>query len=288
MLSFISLLRPKHWIKNTFVFLPLFFAGEIFSHSKFYDCLAGLIIFSLSASSIYALNDIFDVEEDRLHPDKKKRPIASGKISIKSAVFIAVTLFIISLGSAYYLDFTFFICIVIYLGLNLAYSFGLKNIAILDLFIVAFGFLLRVIAGGEISEVPVSHWLMIMVLLLSLFLVLAKRRDDLTLVENGSKNIRKASLGYNLEFTNACLTLLSSVMIVSYIMYTVSDDVQARYNSQYLFLTCIFVIAGLMRYLQITMVEKKSGSPVKILYKDVFIFVVLLAWVLSFYILLYV
>lgn len=288
MLSFINLLRPKHWIKNTFVFLPIFFAGEIFSNTKFYDCLAGLIIFSLSASSIYALNDIFDVEEDRSHPEKKKRPIASGKISIKSAVFIAITLFIISIGSAYYLDFTFFICIVIYLVLNLGYSLGLKNIAILDLFIVAFGFLLRVIAGGEISEVPVSHWLMIMVLLLSLFLVLAKRRDDLILVEKGNKSIRKASSGYNIDFTNACLTLLSSVMIVSYIMYTVSEEVQARYNSQYLFLTCVFVIAGLMRYLQITMVEKKSGSPIKILYKDVFIFVVLLAWVLSFYILLYV
>jgi 4-hydroxybenzoate polyprenyltransferase len=288
MLSFIHLLRPKHWIKNTFIFLPIFFAGEIFSKTKFYDCLAGLIIFSLSASSIYALNDIFDVEEDRSHPEKKKRPIASGKISIKSALFIAITLFIISLGSAYYLDFTFFICIVIYLVLNLGYSFGLKNIAILDLFIVAFGFLLRVIAGGELTAVPVSHWLMIMVLLLSLFLVLAKRRDDLILVENGGRTIREASSGYNLDFINACLSLLSAVMTVSYIMYTVSDEVQSRYDSKYLFLTCIFVVAGLMRYLQITIVEKKSGSPVKILYKDIFILVVLSVWVLSFYILLYV
>jgi decaprenyl-phosphate phosphoribosyltransferase len=288
MLSFIKLLRPKHWIKNTFVFLPVFFAGELFSNVKFYECLAGFIIFSLSASAIYALNDIFDVEEDRLHPDKKNRPIASGEISIKSAVFIAIALFVISLGSAYYLDFTFFICIVIYVVLNLAYSFGLKNIAILDLFIVSFGFLLRLIGGGELSAVPVSHWLLIMVLLLSLFLVLGKRRDDLILVENGNKSIRKASSGYNLEFTNACLTLLSAVMIVSYIMYTVSEEVQAQYDSQYLFLTCIFVIAGLMRYLQITMVEKESGSPIKILYKDVFLLVVLLAWVFSFYILLYV
>ncbi|WKV12882.1 decaprenyl-phosphate phosphoribosyltransferase [Marivirga harenae] len=287
MIAFIRLLRLKHWVKNTFVFLPVFFAGELFSNDKFYECVAGFIIFSFSASAIYALNDIFDVEEDRQHPDKRNRPIAAGKISVKSAILIAVVLFVISVGTAYYLDFFFFICIVLYIALNLAYSFGLKNIAILDLFIVAFGFLLRVIAGGEISEVPVSHWLLIMVLLLSLFLVLAKRRDDLILVENGTKNIRKASSGYNLDFTNACLTLLSAVMIVSYIMYTVSDEVQERYDSKYLFLTCIFVIAGLMRYLQITMVEKKSGSPVKILYKDAFIFVVLLAWVLSFYILLY-
>lgn len=287
MLAFIKLLRPKHWIKNTFVFLPLFFAGELFSNVKLYDCIAGFIIFSLSASAIYALNDVFDVEEDRLHPEKKYRPVASGKIGIKSAVFISIALFFLALSLAFYIDFIFFICILVYVVLNLAYSFGLKNIAILDLFIVAFGFLLRVIAGGELSAVPVSHWLMIMVLLLSLFLVLAKRRDDLILVENGGKAIRKASSGYNLDFVNACLTLLSSVMIVSYIMYTVSDEVQVRYESEYLFLTCIFVIAGLMRYLQITMVEKKSGSPVKILYKDIFILVVILAWVLSFYILLY-
>ncbi|MGM0579216.1 MAG: UbiA prenyltransferase family protein [Bacteroidota bacterium] len=287
MLAFIKLLRPSHWIKNAFVFLPVFFAGELFTNDKFFHALAGFIIFSMAASAVYALNDIFDVEEDRQHLEKRHRPIASGKISIKAAIFISLCLFIVALGAAFYVHFIFFICILIYIILNIAYSFGLKNIAILDLFIVAFGFILRVIGGGELSAVPVSHWLLIMVLLLSLFLVLAKRRDDLICVENGSKSIRKASSAYNLDFVNACLTMLSAVMIVSYIMYTVSEEVEARYDSEYLFLTCIFVIAGLMRYLQITMVEKKSGSPIKILYKDYFILAVLVAWILSFYLLLY-
>lgn len=287
MLALIKLLRPSHWIKNAFVFLPVFFAGQLFTNDKFFHALAGFIIFSMAASAVYALNDIFDVEEDRQHLEKRHRPIASGKISIKTAIFISVSLFIVALGAAFYVHFIFFICILIYIILNIAYSFGLKNIAILDLFIVAFGFILRVIGGGELSAVPVSHWLLIMVLLLSLFLVLAKRRDDLICVENGSKSIRRSSSAYNLDFVNACLTMLSAVMIVSYIMYTVSEEVEARYDSEYLFLTCIFVIAGLMRYLQITMVEKKSGSPIKILYKDYFILAVLAAWILSFYLLLY-
>jgi len=282
------LLRPHHWTKNFFIFLPIFFAGDIFKNEKLFNTAIGFIVFSLTASAIYVLNDIKDVETDKLHPTKKGRPIASGRVSKSLALFLFGVLLIASLSGAFILDTNFAYCIVAYMVLNIAYTFGLKHIAILDLFLVSSGFIFRVVGGGLLSAVPVSHWLIVMVLLLSLFLVLAKRRDDLILAQDNPKLMRKSSSSYNLDFTNACLTMLSAVIIVAYIMYTVSDDVKQRLDSEYLFYTCIFVIAGIMRYLQITMVEKKSGSPTRILFTDVFILLVLFGWALSFYFLIYI
>ncbi|MFT4739233.1 MAG: decaprenyl-phosphate phosphoribosyltransferase [Sediminicola sp.] len=287
-LAIAHLIRPHHWIKNFFLFLPIFFAGGIFKNDKLWDTGMGFILFSFTASAIYVLNDIKDVKTDRLHPTKKGRPIASGKVPIPLAYVLFAILLSGSVFGSYMLDHTFLYCIIAYLIINIAYTYGLKHVAILDLFLVSSGFLLRVIGGGFISEVPVSHWLIIMVLLLSLFLVLAKRRDDLILALENPTLMRKSSSSYNLEFTNACLTMLSAVMIVAYIMYTVSDDVKMRLESDYLFYTCIFVIAGVMRYLQITLVEKKSGSPTRILFSDGFIVVVIIGWMVSFYALIYI
>jgi 4-hydroxybenzoate polyprenyltransferase len=171
--------------------------------------------------------------------------------------------------------------------LNVAYSFGLKNISILDILIIAAGFVLRIKAGGAIANVGISEWLMIMVFLLSLFLALAKRRDDILIGERSGKKMRKAMSGYNKQFLNISLAIVSTIIIMAYLMYTISPDVIRRLGTYRLYYTGIFVLAGLMRYLQLVYVNQDTGSPIKILYKDHFIQICIILWILSFYALIY-
>ncbi len=288
MKAIVRLLRIKQWVKNLFLFVPTFFAGNLFHADHLVRLLAGAAAFSLVASGIYIINDYKDRHVDRLHPRKRLRPIASGEVKEGTAKFLMVLLPAVGLAWAAFIELNFFYLLFAYVVLNLGYSMGLKNVAILDLFIVAFGFLLRIYSGGVIVDVPITDWLAVMILLLALFLVTAKRRDDLIIrTETGNEVVRKASRSYNLEFINSCLTLLSAVIIVAYIMYTVSTEVVERFQSSHLFMTTIFVIAGIMRYLQITFVEQDSGNPTSILYKDKFILVTIFGWIVSFYIIIY-
>lgn len=285
--SVVKLIRVKQWVKNLFLFIPSFFAGNLFELSEIQSLLLGALAFSFVASGIYVLNDYQDRDLDRLHPKKKFRPIASGDINGTTAWILVVVFAGSGLFLASLLNFTFFCLVAVYFVINIAYSYGLKNVAIVDLFIVASGFLLRVYGGGVLAHLEITHWLSLMVLLLSLFIIVAKRRDDLIIQAETGGILRKSSQAYNLEFINSCLTLVSAVTIVAYIMYTVSPEVTERFNSDYLFITTIFVIAGVMRYLQITFVEKKSGSPTAILFKDKFILFTIISWVISFYIIIY-
>lgn len=283
----LRLLRIKQWVKNLFLFIPLFFAGQLFNLSALLDLLYGFLAFSLVASGVYILNDYNDIENDRIHPVKRERPLASGEIGLRLAFSLLAVMLLAGFGLAWFVDRSFFFILAAYFALNLAYSFGLKQVALLDIFIIALGFLLRVVAGGVLANVPLSQWLFIMVFLLALFLALAKRRDDLCLFLESGQQMRKSVEHYNLEFLGSCLTLISAIIIMSYIMYTVSPDVQERLGSEHLYVTAVFVIAGMMRYLQITMVEKKSGSPTEILLKDNFIRLSVLGWIIAFYVILY-
>lgn len=247
----------------------------------------GALAFSLVASGVYVINDYRDRFVDRLHPTKKLRPIASGEIGTISAWMMMVVLISSGLSIAATLNMGFFYILLTYFVMNLAYSFGLKNIPIVDLFIVSLGFLLRVYSGGVIADLPITHWLSIMILLLALFLIIAKRRDDILINAKNGCVIRKSTQSYNLDFINSCITLLSAVVLVAYIMYTVSPEVTERFDSDYLFITTIFVIAGVMRYLQIIFVENKSGSPSRIFVKDKFILITIAGWILSFYLIIY-
>jgi len=285
-----KLIRVRHWVKNLFLFIPSFFAGHLFNTFELLMVLVGALAFSFVASGVYIINDYKDREVDKIHPKKKLRPLASGEVKTSTAWLLMITLIGSGLFIAASLNITFFFLVVSYLLLNLGYSFGLKHIPILDLFIVSLGFLIRIYSGGVIADLPITHWLSLMVLLLALFLILAKRRDDL-IISSKNKNglvIRKSSLKYNLVYINSCVTLLSAVMLVAYIMYTVSPEVTERFNSNYLFMTTIFVIAGVMRYLQIVFVEKKSGSPTAIFIRDKFILATIAGWILSFYFIIYV
>lgn len=283
----LKLLRVPQWVKNLFLFIPIFFAGHALE-TKFYPVLAlGFISFSLIASGVYILNDLCDFKVDQAHPKKKLRPIASGKVSILKARLSLVVVVSIGLVLAYFLNLNFFILLIVYLMINIGYSFGLKNISILDIMMVSSGFLIRIYSGGVLTNTHISPWLAIMILLLSLFLALAKRRDDLVVTDDPSA-VRKSIKQYNLDFINSGLSIFAGVIIVAYILYTLSPDVIARFETEWLFTTAIFVIAGIMRYLQITFVEKNSGSPSSLLYKDKFIFITVLGWIVSFYVIIYI
>ena len=206
-----------------------------------------------------------------------------------AALLIAALLILAGFALALYADpnLRFISILGFYFLMNMGYSFGLKNIPILDILIVAIGFSLRVKAGGYVAAIDVSVWLNLMVLLLALFMAIGKRRDDIILKMETGLDMRKAVKGYNVDFLNNMLSLFSAIIIMTYIMYCVSPVTIQHAGTYHLYYTSIFVIAGLMRYLQITLVHNKAGSPTDVLYKDRFIQVTLLLWIAGFYALLY-
>ena len=286
-MKYLKLLRPKDWAKNLFLFIPLFFAGEIFNFEKILSISWGVLAFCCIASSIYIINDYRDIEDDRKHPVKCNRPLASGAVSPAIALIICFALIVIGFTLAWWIRDKFLFVLGIYFVINLAYSLGLKAIPILDIFILAIGFNLRIKAGSVIAFIGLSEWIVIMVFLLAVFMAIGKRRDDVLLKLNSGTDMRKSVKDYNLDFLNALLALVCAVIIVAYFMYTMSDEVIHRLGTYRLYYTCLCVTAGVMRYLQIIFVSAKSGSPTKILYKDRFIQITLLLWIASFISVLY-
>ena len=287
--AIIKLLRPHQYVKNLFVFFPLFFALKITDIELIKDASIAFLSFCFAASTIYIINDIRDIEKDRAHPKKKKRPLASGEIKVMTGIAVAAILFFFSIILAIISGQNLLMIISIYIVMNFFYSFGLKNISIVDIFIIAIGFLLRLLAGtqfGAVEGVVPSHWILIMTFLLSLFIAFAKRRDDLVLAEKGV-SVRKSISGYSMDFVNNAMSVMSGVLIVSYLLYTVDPDVVSHFNTEYLYVTTIFVILGVFRYMQIALVFKKSGSPTDILFKDKFLQLTIVGWAVLFLLLVY-
>lgn len=284
----IKLLRIKDWAKNLFLFIPAFFAGKLFDLRNIELLAGGFMAFSFLASSIYIINDYRDVEDDRKHPTKSKRPLASGKVKKSTGMIIAILLFVAGTILAYFLDDSgkFLFLLGIYYLLNLGYSFGLKNISIVDIIIVSAGFVLRVKGGAVLGRIDTTEWLIIMTFLLALFMAIGKRRDDVMLKLSTGNDMRKAIKGYTLDYLNILLGLVCAVIIVAYINYTVSGALYKEFGHR-LYYTSLFVIAGIMRYLQIIFVLNNSGSPTDILYRDRFIQITLLLWMSSFFVILY-
>jgi 4-hydroxybenzoate polyprenyltransferase len=285
--AYLKLLRPKDWAKNLFLFIPLFFSGELFDWPIYPRLILGFVSFCCIASSIYIINDYRDIEDDKKHPDKSKRPLASGAVSKGTSIVLCILLILAGFGLAYFIREKFLFILSIYFFLNLAYSFGLKNIPILDIVILAIGFVLRIKGGAVILHIGVSEWLNIMIFLLALFMAIGKRRDDVLLKLSSGTDMRMAIKGYNLEFLNVVLSLVCAVIVVAYFMYTMSPEVLKRLGTYRLYYTCLFVLVGILRYLQIIFVQSASGSPTKILYKDRFIQISLLLWIASFYLIIY-
>jgi decaprenyl-phosphate phosphoribosyltransferase len=286
--TIINLLRPGQWIKNLFLFIPIFFAGELRHFEKLKGVTLAFLAFCFTASAIYILNDLMDIEADRKHPEKRKRPLAAGLVPPSQAWVAFLILLLGGIFFSWIADNLLFAGILFsYFIINIGYSLGLKKVPIVEILIVSSGFVLRAIGGGFVAEVEVSQWMIMMIFLLALFLALAKRRDDFFITSPSGRPIRKSMEHYNLEYINALLIMVSGIIIVAYLMYVISPEVINRFHSKYLYVTSIFVIAGMMRYLQITLVENKSGSPTRILYRDNFIRIVLVLWIVTFYIIIY-
>jgi len=290
-INILKLLRPEQWVKNMFIFLPVFFNGQLLNISALLPCIIAFIAFSFAASSIYCFNDIYDVELDKLHPEKCKRPIASETISKKTGYAIMAVCFLLSMLTLFFFggnSCNVLIALVIfYYVMNLAYCVRLKQYAIIDVIIISIGFVLRVWIGGVASNIWLSEWIIIMTFLLALFLAFAKRRDDVILYQNTGTFLRKNTNKYNLEFMNQVITFLATIIVVAYIMYTLSPDVIERFHTKYIYLTALFVLMGIIRYLQLTIVYLKNGSPTKILLSDRFIQYCIAGWIGLFSILIY-
>jgi 4-hydroxybenzoate polyprenyltransferase len=276
-----------------FVLLPVFFGGSLTHWDSLWAALVAFFAFSFIASSVYCFNDIIDVEADRRHPVKCHRPVASGEVSKVQAYGLMALMFILSmLASGFLLSGSSRLSVVgvilLYYVLNIGYCAWFKRYAIVDVCIIAFGFVLRLLAGGLAAHVELSKWIVLMTFLLTLFLSFAKRRDDVVRMEQTGEAPRKNTSRYNLTFINQAITITASVTLVCYIMYTVSPDVQAQWNTPYLYLTSVFVILGLLRYIQITVVDEQSGDPTRIMLNDRFIQIDVLLWALSFLIIIYV
>lgn len=283
----IKSMRPHQYIKNLFIFLPLFFAMKITDTTLLSNTIIAFIAFSLTASAVYTLNDHLDIEEDKLHPRKKNRPIASGAISRSQSIVIMILLAVVGFVLMATLSFKAVGILAAYVVMNIAYSLYLKHIAIIDIVIIAIGFVLRLFVGAAVTSLNTSKWIILMTFLLALFLALAKRRDDILLFNKTGQKMRKVIDGYNQQYLDTAMAIMASVVIVSYIMYTISPEVIARVNNHNIYLTTLFVILGIMRYLQISLVFKEGGSPTKIILKDRFMQLTLIGWALTFVYILY-
>lgn len=291
--NILKLIRPHQWLKNVFVLIPMFFGGSLLDPEDIRASVLTFLAYSFVASSVYCFNDINDVEADRRHPVKCKRPLASGAVSMGTAWMLMALMFVLAaLMTALLGDRGHILkvggVLLFYYILNICYCAKLKQYAIVDVCIVALGFVLRVLAGGFATDITLSKWLVLMTFLLTLFLSFAKRRDDVLRMNETGEPPRKNTIRYNLTFINQAITITASVTLVCYIMYTVSPEVVARLGSDLLYLTSVFVLLGLLRYMQITVVDKKSGDPTKIMLRDRFTQLVVMLWALTFLILIYI
>lgn len=291
MKNLIRLIRPHQWIKNLVVLLPVFFGGALLQPEAVYAALVTALSFSFAASSIYCLNDIVDVEDDRRHPVKCHRPMASGAITVVQGYLLMALMFSLSMVSTLLLSShqtETASVILFYWLLNIAYCLRLKRYAIIDVCIVAFGFVLRILAGGYATDIRLSRWIVLMTFLLMLFLSFAKRRDDVVRMNKTGHAPRQNTIRYNLTFINQSITITASVTLVCYIMYTVSPETIQNFHTDYLYLTSVFVLVGLLRYIQISVVDKKSGDPTKVMLHDRFMQCTVLAFGLAFLFIIYV
>ncbi|MDY3548515.1 UbiA prenyltransferase family protein [Riemerella anatipestifer] len=288
MKKYLNLLRVEQWVKNLFIFVPLFFSGKILEIDLFYLSFFAFLIFSLTASSIYIINDYMDIDSDRQHPEKKNRPLASGAISKATAQILFGGL-ILSILAGLWIGLSVFnigniwkfgSIILFYFVMNLAYTFKLKHIAILDITIIAIGFVLRVLAGGYITGLIITQWAILLTFVLALVLAIGKRRGELVNAQLTGKT-RKALDGYNIQFADIALSISCALAIVCYLMFTLSPEVQARFHPR-VFYTVVFVLFAFLRYLQQTLVYNRTESPTKIVYKDRYIQITLVLWIVVF------
>jgi 4-hydroxybenzoate polyprenyltransferase len=274
--AFIRLLRPKHWIKNLFVFAALVFSQHLFNWDYAKLSLLAFALFSATASIVYIVNDILDRDRDKLHPKKKHRPIASGAISVGSAITTAIIVLGIVAPLTFELPYRFGFALALYFVMNIAYSLFLKEVVLIDVFVIAIGFMLRVVAGAYVIDVPISSWLMLTTMFMSLFLAVAKRRGELVLIEEQlasgkepSASTRKVLEHYSVEFAEQLCTICAAGFVISYALYTVSERTVKIFGTENLIFTTPFVLYGVFRYLYLLHKHNKGESPTEVVLTDI-------------------
>ncbi|PYT09427.1 MAG: decaprenyl-phosphate phosphoribosyltransferase [Acidobacteria bacterium] len=261
-------LRPQQWTKNGFIFLAPLFAHQLHHRQVLAETLAAFALFCTLSGAVYVLNDVIDLPRDAAHPEKRHRPIASGRVPPAVAVVFAFLLAAAAVGGSFLLSLSFGWTAVGYLANNLVYSFWIKHIAILDVMSVAAGFLLRAVAGGFAVRVPISYWLLLCMTMLALFLALCKRRQELTLLEGDAANHRASLREYTLQFLDHMITVVAASTLMAYSLYALSPDVREKLGTPYLGLTIPFVVYGMFRYLYLVHMKGEGGNPSRLLLED--------------------
>ena len=272
-----NLLRVKQYVKNLFIFAPLFFAQEFKNIYKIELLIIAFIAFSFTASFIYIINDILDKNEDEKHPVKKLRAIPSGLVPVKNALGIAVALLFSGILISLVNISKILPILGFYVVLNLLYSRWLKHISLIDIVVVSVCYVIRLFVGSTVADVVLSPWIIIMTFLLAMFLAIAKRRDDLRY-----ENVRTCISGYNRQFIDVSMSITASVIIICYILYTISPEVTGRFGCDYLYVTSVFVLLGILRYLQIVLIEDNGYSPTEIYLKDRVLKIIIILWIAVF------
>ncbi len=274
-------LRPFQWAKNLLVFGGLIFSRSLFDGKNLWFSLAGFVCFCLVSSGVYLFNDLCDIESDRQHPTKRLRPLASGALGKNVARLAMTLLFAISTAFAFVLSWKFALLIAFYLLINLAYSLGLKRTPILDVMIIASGFVLRAIAGALVLNVVVSQWLILCTSMLALLIGFGKRRHELVLLNENAVLHRASLSGYSIEFLDSMMTICGGAAVLTYALYTMADETIARFGTHNLLLTLPFVVYGIFRYLFLVHKRKEGGDPISLLFHDLPTILNILFWVIA-------
>jgi hypothetical protein len=298
LVKYLRLIRVHQWIKNCFVFVPLLFSQHLFDLYYFLDALSAFIVFCFASSAIYVINDIVDIDADRAHPNKKNRPLPSGKISIGAAIITATILLILVFWLMMYFNNEFILLVVGFVILNVLYSFWMKNIVILDVFSIAAGFSIRVLAGAFAIQVPVSSWLILTTMFISLFLGVMKRRSELILVsENSARNspnieqtssqTRKVLREYSLNFADQMATVAAAGVIICYALYSVAPRTVSVFQTERLIYTTPFVVFGIFRFMYLEYIGGKGENTTKLLATDLFMILDVIFYILATVIIIY-
>ena len=274
-------IRPQQWLKNLFIFAPLIFSENIFNRSMFLQSLLAFAVFCLLSGALYILNDLKDLEEDRIHPIKSKRPLAAGELKKRQAITAFVILSFISLLFASLVNEEFLWVCLVYYVLQIAYSFALKHVVILDVFIVASGFFLRVIAGAVAIQVQISPWLLICTTLLALFLALSKRRHEILLLDEEAMSHRPILKEYSAYLLDQMISVVTASTVIAYCLYTISGETIEKFGTNKLILTVPFVLYGIFRYLYLIHQKAEGGTPETLILKDRPLLLDIILWIVS-------
>ncbi|MEO0068017.1 MAG: decaprenyl-phosphate phosphoribosyltransferase [candidate division WOR-3 bacterium] len=286
-LAVLRSMRPKQWVKNLLVFAALVFSENLLDLPKVLRSFGAFVAFCLVSGAVYIYNDIVDKEQDRIHPKKRLRPIASGQLPVFPAAIAGTVAVIIGIGAGFYLDWRFGLIIAFYFLLQLAYSFSLKKIVVLDVMVVAAGFALRAISGTYVIRVQISPWLFVCAILLALFLALAKRRHELLFLEGGGISHRSVLGKYSETLLDQMIAVATSATVIAYCLYTIAPETVHKFGTHNLILTVPFVLYGIYRYLYLVYRKEEGGAPEKVLFTDLPLIIDVLLWLLSVVIILY-